>query len=102
MYQARYRGDLRDLYQPSAGRILPIDQQTSPNVTQTNGSFVPQVLTEQERYMMRLRSSIEKQGQIYHEYANRVVIPKKLESIKKIEDQLERSKSHNQFVPAQY
>ena len=94
----KYRGDLRDLYDPSNNHdsfqlpALGTGGTSSPN---GGGGGPPphKVATEQERYMNRLRSSIERQGHIYQQYANSIVIPQKMQNIQRVEEQIERSKS---------
>jgi hypothetical protein len=58
----KYRGDLRDLYDPSSQNnfSLPAIGTGGGNSPGSKG-----VATEQERYMNRLKTSIERQGHIY-------------------------------------
>ena len=86
----KYRGDLRDLYDPSAQNNFSL-----PAIG-TGGGNSPgskAVATEQERYMNRLKTSIERQGHIYQQYANSIVIPQKMQNLQRMEEQIERSKS---------
>jgi hypothetical protein len=58
----KYRGDLRDLYDPSSQNNFSL-----PAIGTGGGSSPGSkgVATEQERYMNRLKTSIERQGHIY-------------------------------------